>query len=72
MGTKVKDFIAALESGETKEKAIEISGCSPSTASIQFAQWKKGNKTGQVVFKKEKVEKVIPNTPGIPLPKKGK
>jgi len=57
MGTKVKDFIAALESGETRESARDIAGCSDATSRIQFAKWNKGKKGGSPI-------------PGKALPKK--
>jgi len=54
-GTKIKDFIAALEMGETREKARDIAGCSDATSKIQFAKWKasKGESKPKAVKKSE-------------------
>lgn len=62
MGTKVKDFIAALESGETREAARDIAGCSDATSRIQFNKW---NKDKGVVVEKENKSPL----PGKALPK---
>lgn len=80
MGTKVKDFIAALESGEDKASAMKISGVSQATANIQFSMYNKGNKTGKMtstksksVVKREKIQKEedqkVSALPGKPIPK---
>ncbi len=58
-GTKIKDFLAALESGETRESARDIAGCSDATSMIQYRKWNK-NKT------------IRSPIPGKPLPKGGK
>ena len=56
-------MLANLLEGSTKESAIVISGVSKATASIQFAQWKKGNKTGQMP------KASSGGTSGVPIPK---
>lgn len=86
-GTKIADFIAALESGETREAARDVAGCSDATSRIQFAKWNKlkGNTPAK---KKTKIDEAMGETkkvnplevkaakksplPGVPIPKKAK
>ena len=69
-GSKIKDFLAALEEGKTREEARDISGSSDATSKIQFTKWNKAK--SNVTPKEVKEKKEISPLPGKPLPKEGK